>query len=133
MIERALRSTLVVECCPLHMCVPVFNFGVLHHVIKCLKAFHHSEDSEHGLWMNNDINNVRGSVFICKTEAKGSRVVPHQICQVGLIATHELPVLANSCHPVVDGLVQILPDVVLQVVSVGSKKENQPFVSKLRN
>lgn len=43
---------------------------------------------------------------------------PHQVCQVGMISTHELPLLADGCHPLVDGLVEILPDVVLQVVSV---------------
>lgn len=51
-------------------------------------------------------------------------VFPHQVCQIGLISTHELPLLADGCHPLIDSFVEILSDVVLQVVSVVSKKEN---------
>lgn len=46
---QSLRSTLMVERGSLHASVPGFDFGVLHHVIKRLKSFHHSEDSEHRL------------------------------------------------------------------------------------
>lgn len=50
------------------------------------------------------------------------RVLPHQIGQVGLISAHELPLLADGHHPVVDGLVEVLPDVILKVVTVDKIK-----------
>lgn len=42
-------SALMVEWRSLHTPVPVFHLGVLHHVIKCLQALHHSEDTKHSL------------------------------------------------------------------------------------
>lgn len=42
-------SALVVERRSLHASVPVFDLGVLHHVVECLQALHHSEDTEHSL------------------------------------------------------------------------------------
>lgn len=42
-------AALVVERRSLHASVPVFDLGVLHHVVKCLQALHHSEDAEHCL------------------------------------------------------------------------------------
>lgn len=41
----------------------------------------------------------------------------HQVCQVGLLPTHELLLLADGGHPFVDGLVEVLPHVILEVVS----------------
>lgn len=40
----------------------------------------------------------------------------HQICQVRLLAPHEGPVFAHSCHPLVGSLVEILPHVIPEVV-----------------
>lgn len=42
-------SALVVKRRSLYTPVPVFDLGVLHHVVKCLQALHHSEDAEHSL------------------------------------------------------------------------------------
>lgn len=55
---------------------------------------------------------------------------PHQVGQVWLTSPHELSVPANGSHPLVNGFIQILPDVVLQVVSVGWKSRNPCFKSK---
>lgn len=55
---------------------------------------------------------------------------PHQICQVGLVSTHELPLLANGCDPCVNSFVEILPDIILQVVSVSEKQLNQILTLK---
>lgn len=49
----------------------------------------------------------------------------HQVGQVGMISAHELPLLADGRHPLVDGLVEVLPHVVLQVVSVVPKKKDE--------
>lgn len=43
----------------------------------------------------------------------------YQVSQIGLVSTHELPLLANGHHPLIDCLVQILSHVILQVVSAG--------------
>lgn len=40
----------------------------------------------------------------------------HQISQVRLLAPHEGPVFAHSCHPLVGSLVEVLADVILEVV-----------------
>lgn len=40
----------------------------------------------------------------------------HQICQVRLLAPHEGPVFAHSCHPLVGSLIEILPHVIPEVV-----------------
>lgn len=50
---------------------------------------------------------------------------PHQVCQVGFVSAHELPVLADGCQPVVHCFVQVLPDIILQVVSVSEKIESK--------
>lgn len=42
-------SALVVKRRSLNAPVPVFDLGVLHHVVECLQALHHSEDAEHSL------------------------------------------------------------------------------------
>lgn len=55
---------------------------------------------------------------------------PHQICQVGLVSTHELPLLANGRDPGVNGFVEILPDIILQVVPVSGKQMNQTLTLK---
>lgn len=47
--------------------------------------------------------------------------VLYQVCQVGLVSSHEEPVSANRFHPVVGGLVQIYSDVVLQMVPESKK------------
>lgn len=60
-------------------------------------------------------------------------VSPHQVCQVGLLSTHELPLLANGCHPAVDRFVEILPDIVLQVVSVVSPEERNHYLTPTSN
>lgn len=56
---------------------------------------------------------------------------PHQVCQVGLVSTHELPLLADGHEPGVDCFVEILPDIILQVVSASEKKTNQTLVIKI--
>lgn len=40
----------------------------------------------------------------------------HQISQVRLLAPHEGPVFAHSCHPLIGSLIEILTHVVLEVV-----------------
>lgn len=54
-------------------------------------------------------------------------MIPHQVCQVGLVSTHELPLLANGSNPVVNRFVQILPDILLQVVSGQKEKYKSSF------
>lgn len=56
---------------------------------------------------------------------------PHQVCQVGLVSTHELPLLADGHEPGVDCFVEILPDIILQVVSASEKKTNPSLVFKI--
>lgn len=40
-------------------------------------------------------------------------VCPHQVCQVGFVSTHELLLLADGRHPVVNCFVEVLPDIIL--------------------
>lgn len=40
-------------------------------------------------------------------------VCPHQVCQVGFVSTHELPLLANGHHPVINRFIEVLPDIIL--------------------
>lgn len=47
--RRCSLSTLVVKRRSLYAPVPVFDLGVLHHVVEGLQALHHSEDAEHSL------------------------------------------------------------------------------------
>lgn len=122
-------AALVVERRPLHASVPVFDLGVLHHVVKCLQALHHSEDAKHRLQTEENGERLTQKT-VSETLNGVLGVFPHQVCQVGLISTHELPLLADGHHPVVDGLVEILPDVVLQVVSVVAKRNR---ILKIRN
>lgn len=60
---------------------------------------------------------------------EGGYVCPHQVSQVGLVSTHELPVLADGCHPAINCFVEILSDIVLQVVSK-SRHQNTNFIDK---
>lgn len=46
-VYKAQLKTLVVERGALHASVPIFHFGVRHHVIKRLQALHHPQDSKH--------------------------------------------------------------------------------------
>lgn len=54
-------------------------------------------------------------------------MIPHQVCQVGLVSTHELPLLANGSNPVVNRFVEILPDILLQVVPRQKEKYKSSF------
>lgn len=54
-------------------------------------------------------------------------MIPHQVCQVGLVSTHELPLLANGSNPVVNRFVEILPDILLQVVPTQKEKYKSSF------
>lgn len=48
-----------------------------------------------------------------------------------MVSTHELPLLADGLEPGVDCFVEILPDIILQVVSASEKKTNQTLVFKI--
>lgn len=56
--------------------------------------------------------------------------IPHQVCQVGLLSTHELPRLANGSDPVINCLVEILPDILLQVVPRKKEKYKPSYKIK---
>lgn len=54
-------------------------------------------------------------------------MIPHQVCQVGLLSTHELPLLADGSDPVIHRFVEILPDILLQVVPRKKEKYKLGF------
>lgn len=60
-------------------------------------------------------------------------MIPHQVCQVGLVSTHELPLLANGSNPVVNRFVEILPDILLQVVPRQKEKYKSSFKKTNKN